>query len=138
MGRRGDVRWFSTAVCGCCLSNRVYLVAHFSDNRADERLSGGAMNRSTALQLLSKSKPVLTERYGVTRLALFGSTVREAAQSDSDIDVLVAFDGPATSERYFGVQFYLEDLLGSRVDLVTEKALRAELRPFIEKEAVHV
>ena len=96
------------------------------------------MNRSTALQLLSKSKPVLTERYGVTRLALFGSTVREAAQSDSDIDVLVAFDGPATSERYFGVQFYLEDLLGSRVDLVTEKALRAELRPFIEKEAVHV
>ena len=60
------------------------------------------------------------------------------AGSDSDIDILVAFDGPATSERYFGVQFHLEDLLGRPVDLVTEKALRPELRPFVEKEAVHV
>jgi len=96
------------------------------------------MNRSQAIELLTQSKPVLAARYGVTRLALFGSTERDAASSDSDIDILVAFDGPATSERYFGVQFYLEDLLGSPVDLVTEKALRPELRPFIEKEAVHV
>jgi predicted nucleotidyltransferase len=96
------------------------------------------MNRSLAISLLAQSKPTLTARYGVTRLALFGSTARDAAQSDSDIDVLVGFDGPATSDRYFGVQFYLEDLLGSPVDLVTEKALRPELRPFIENEAVHV
>ena len=96
------------------------------------------MNRSSAIQLLAESKPVLAARYGVTRLALFGSTVRDAARSDSDIDVLVSFDGPATSERYFGVQFYLEDLFGNPVDLVTDKALRPELRPFIEKEAVHV
>lgn len=96
------------------------------------------MNRKQAIALLSRSKSVLATRYGVTRLALFGSTARNAARSDSDIDILVAFDGPATSERYFGVQFYLEDLLGSPVDLVTEKALRPELRPFIEKEAVHV
>ena len=54
------------------------------------------------------------------------------------MDVLVFFDGSATSARYFGVQLYLEDLLGAPVDLVTDKALRAELRPFIEKEAVHV
>jgi predicted nucleotidyltransferase len=97
-----------------------------------------AMNRSHALELLTQSKPLLTARYGVTQLALFGSTARNAARSDSDIDILVAFDGPATSERYFGVQFYLEDLFGVPVDLVTEKALRAELRPFIEKEAVRV
>lgn len=96
------------------------------------------MNRTRALELLTKSKPTLATRYGVTQLALFGSTVHDTAQSDSDIDILVVFDGPATSERYFGVQFYLEDLLGCPVDLVTEKALRAELRPFIEKKAVHV
>lgn len=96
------------------------------------------MTRSQALALLSKSKPDLAERYGVTRLALFGSTVRDTARADSDIDILVSFDGPATSERYFGVQFYLEDLFGCNVDLVTENALRSELRPFIEKEAVHV
>lgn len=96
------------------------------------------MNRNQALFLLTQSKPALAERFGVTRLALFGSTVRNAARSDSDVDVLVEFDGPATSARYFGVQFYLEDVLGSQVDLVTEKALRAELRPYIEKEALYV
>lgn len=96
------------------------------------------MNRDQALALLAQSKPALNERFGVTRLALFGSTVRNAARNDSDVDVLVDFDGPATSARYFGVQFYLEDLLGCSVDLVTEKALRAELRPFIEREARYV
>ena len=96
------------------------------------------MDRSRALELLTQSKPLLMERYGVTRLALFGSTARNAARSGSDVDILVAFDGPATSERYFGVQFYLEDLFGCSVDLVTDKALRQELRPFIEQEAIHV
>ena len=96
------------------------------------------MNRTRVLELLTQSKPVLAARYRVTKLALFGSTARNTARNDSDIDILVAFDGPATSERYFGVQFHLEDLFGCPVDLVTEKALRAELRPFIEKEAVHV
>jgi hypothetical protein len=96
------------------------------------------MNREATLQLLAKHKVILAQRFGVVRLALFGSVVRDAAKSGSDMDVLVAFDGPATSERYFGVQFYLEDLFACPVDLVTEKALRPELRPFIEKEAVHV
>ena len=96
------------------------------------------MKRATALEILTNNKSTLAQRFGVTRLALFGSTARDVAQSNSDIDILVAFDGPATSARYFGVQFYLEDLFGCPVDLVTEKALRAELRPFIEKEAVHV
>jgi uncharacterized protein len=96
------------------------------------------MNRAQVLQQLAQSKPTLVARYGVTTLALFGSTVRDTARIDSDIDILVSFDGPATSERYFGVQFFLEDLLGRPVDLVTDRALRPELRPFIEKEAVHV
>jgi uncharacterized protein len=96
------------------------------------------MDRQHALELLTASKPVLQERFGVTRLALFGSTARDTATSTSDVDVLVTFDGPATSKRYFGVQFYLEDLLGCPVDLVTEKALRPELRPYVEQEQVYV
>jgi predicted nucleotidyltransferase len=96
------------------------------------------MDRSTAIELISRNKSELQKRFGVTQLALFGSTIRDTATRDSDVDVLVAFDGPATSQRYFGVQFFLEDLFGCPVDLVTEKALRAELRPFIEKERVIV
>ena len=96
------------------------------------------MNKAKALEILSRLKPELARQYGVTRLALFGSTVRDSAGPDSDIDIVVAFDGPATSTRYFGVQFMLEDELGHPVDLVTEKAMRAELRPFIEREAINV
>jgi predicted nucleotidyltransferase len=102
------------------------------------RLIGDVMNRTQAIEFLAQSKPILAARYGVTHLALFGSAARDSARIGSDVGVLVAFEGPATSERYFGVQFYLEDLFGCTVDLVTDKALRAELRPFIEKEAVQV
>lgn len=94
------------------------------------------MDPQQVIHALTEHKPVLAERYGVTRLALFGSVARGDAVAESDIDVLVACDGPETSKRYFGVLFYLEDLLGRSVDLVTEKALRAERRPHIEREAV--
>ncbi len=96
------------------------------------------MNRQQILDLLSRHKPELARRFGVRELALFGSSARDTAGEDSDIDILVAFDGPATSHRYFGVQFYLEDLLGRPVDLVSDKALRPELRPYVEQEAIHV
>jgi predicted nucleotidyltransferase len=96
------------------------------------------MNRQQALEALAKAKPELAGRFGVVRLALFGSTARDAADRESDIDILVAFDGPATSAQYFGVQFMLEDLFGCSVDLVTEKALRSELWGYIEKEAIYV
>ena len=80
----------------------------------------------------------LTERFGVTGLALFGSYARGTATESSDIDILVRFDGPATSKSYFGVQFYLEDLFGRPIDLVTDKALRPRFRPYVEREAVDV
>lgn len=96
------------------------------------------MRKQEALQLLAQHKPELIRRFGITDLALFGSVVRDSARPDSDVDVLVSFDGTATSTRYFGVQFYLEDLLGCPVDLVTDKALRPQLRPYIEKDAIHV
>ena len=96
------------------------------------------MRKAEAVSLLKVHKSALAEQFGIIRLALFGSTVRDAAGPESDIDILVKFDGPAMSARYFGVQLYLEDLLGQPVDLVTDKALREELRPFIEQEAVNI
>jgi predicted nucleotidyltransferase len=96
------------------------------------------MNRQQTLTILTRVKPELMRRFGVTRLALFGSTVRDEAHADSDVDILVSFEGPATSRVYFGVQFYLEDELDCPVDLVTEKAMRAELQPYIEQEAIYV
>ena len=96
------------------------------------------MNRQQVLILLAQSRPELSAQFGVTRLSLFGSFARNEATESSDIDVLVSFDGPATSQRYFGVLFFLEDLLGRPVDLVTDKALRAELRPHVEQSLIDV
>jgi predicted nucleotidyltransferase len=96
------------------------------------------MKRNEAISKLSLIKSELKGRFGVNRLALFGSTARDVASSESDIDILVSFEGPATSARYFGVQFLLEDLFECKVDLVTEKALRPELRIYVEQEAIYV
>ena len=96
------------------------------------------MNRDEVLKVLRAHKAILAQRLGVTNLALFGSVARNEMSDDSDIDILVRFDGPATSKAYFGAQFYLEDLLGHPVDLVTDKALRVELRPYVAREAINV
>lgn len=96
------------------------------------------MSGAEIIDLLASRRAELTRQFGVRRLALFGSVARGEATPASDVDVLVEFDGAATSRRYFGLQFYIEDLLGRPVDLVTTKALRAELRPAIEAEAVDV
>lgn len=96
------------------------------------------MKREAVLQLLRAHKLHLVRHFGVSKLALFGSVARDSATTQSDVDLLVEFDGPATSDRYFGLQFYVEDILGCPVDLVTSKALRQELRPFIEKEVLYV
>ena len=96
------------------------------------------MNREIVLSLLTQHKPELQLKFGVSSLALFGSTARGTAQKGSDVDVLISFAAPATSQQYFGARFYLEDLLNCTVDLVTDKAMRKELRPYIERDALHV
>ena len=96
------------------------------------------MTREHVLSELRAHQSRLARDFGVSKMALFGSVARNDAGEDSDVDVLVRFDGPAMARRYFGVQFYLEDLLGCPVDLVTHKALRSELRPTVAREAIHV
>ncbi len=96
------------------------------------------MDRATLLALLTRHKPVLAERFGVQKLALFGSFARDTARDDSDVDVLVRFSGPPTSNQYFGLQFYLEDLLGRTVDVVSETAMRERLRPDVERDAIAI
>ena len=95
------------------------------------------MNKEQILSLLAEHQNDL-DRYGVKSLALFGSVVRDEAGADSDIDMLVEFKGRATFDAYMDLKFYLEELLGKPVDLVTQKALRPQLRPRIERELVYV
>ena len=96
------------------------------------------MRKEEVLKLLTRHKPELVRRFGIADLALFGSTARDEATDASDVDVMVEFEGRSTAKRYFGVQFYLEDLLDRPVDLVQKDVVRAELKPYIEKDLIHV
>jgi predicted nucleotidyltransferase len=78
------------------------------------------------------------DRLGVASLAVFGSVARDEARPDSDVDMLVEFDGSATLARFMDLKSLLEEILGRRVDLVTRKAVRDRLRPEVEKDAVRV
>ncbi len=77
-------------------------------------------------------------RMGVAELRVFGSVARGTTMPDSDVDVLVRFSGRSTFDRYMDLKSYLERLLDRPVDLVTERALRPELREAIEQEAIRV
>ena len=96
------------------------------------------MNRDAILGLLQEHKATLAQRFGVSTLTLFGSVARDQAKDNSDVDILVSFDGPTHWRRFFDAQFYLEDLLGRQVDLATDKDLRPEIRPYVDEEAINV
>lgn len=95
------------------------------------------MRRDEILHLLGKQQAEL-KRFGVKSLALFGSVVRDEAGPQSDVDVLVEFESVATFDRYMGLKLYLEDLLETRVDLVTARSLKPRVRPYVEREAIRV
>ena len=97
-----------------------------------------ALRRDEALALLRSYKKELAERFDVASVYLFGSTARDRATATSDVDILVDFNGPATIERIFDLQSYIERLVDRPVDLVTRKALKKEIRPYIEAEAIDV
>ena len=94
------------------------------------------MNSAQILSTL-RNDAALT-RLGVASLRLFGSAARGSAVSGSDVDFLVRFSGAATFDRYMDLKLHLEESLGVPVDLVTEDALRPEMRSAVEKEALLV
>ena len=75
------------------------------------------------------------KRFGVKRCGLFGSHVRGQASGDSDIDILVEFEpGKKTFDNFMHLAFYLEDILRSKVDLVTVESLSPYIGPYILAE----
>lgn len=96
------------------------------------------MRRETAIAALRGHLPVLRRDFSVRRIALFGSTARDKAREDSDLDLLVEFDVIPTLDAFVGLKLFLEDRIGRKVDLVTPDALKPRMRPVVEREAVNV
>ncbi len=95
------------------------------------------MRRDEFLKILREHSAEVA-KFGVKSLSVFGSVARDEARPDSDVDVLVEFDPPPTFQRYIDLKFYLEDLLGCRVDLGTPDTLKPRIRARVQAEALHV
>ena len=94
----------------------------------------------TAAQILTKlreNKPELEKKYPIAQLALFGSYARGDAREDSDIDVLVSFDAPI-GMGFIQLAYDLEAIFNQKVDLVSRRAIKPRMLPFIEKDILYV
>jgi len=95
------------------------------------------MNRDTVLKKLSKHQVELESRFGVKSLSLFGSVARNEAVSASDLDILVSFINTPGIFGFINLKLYLENLFKCSVDLVTNNALKKQLREQILQEAIY-
>lgn len=80
----------------------------------------------------------IAAKYGAQNIRLFGSAARGEADERSDIDFLVEMAPGRSLFDLGGLQFELESLLGCRVDVVTERGLKARLRDRVLHEAVRL
>jgi len=86
-------------------------------------------------KIKQKILPILQD-YGIKRLALFGSCVRDGMNKDSDIDILVDIKADISLLGFVGLKQKLEEALGRKVDLVEYDTLKPLLREMILKEQV--
>ncbi len=97
------------------------------------------MTKRETIRRLTRNRSKLAA-FHVRRLSLFGSTARDEAREQSDVDLLVEFhpDVPVGLFTFVALQRFLGDILGTRIDLATPDALRPEMRDQIVGEAVRV
>lgn len=89
--------------------------------------------------ILKKYGTELNRRYGIKRLGIFGSFIRNEANEESDLDMLVEFEQDADIGllKFVEIENYLSDLLGVKVDLVEKSALKPRIGKHVMKEVVY-
>lgn len=86
-------------------------------------------------EIKRKILPIL-QRYGVKKIGLFGSCIREEMREDSDIDILVEIEDDISLLEFVGVKLEIEEELGKEIDLVEYNTIKPLLRERILKEQV--
>jgi predicted nucleotidyltransferase len=95
------------------------------------------MKRDEVLSAL-KHNNILAEQFGIKSLYLFGSTARDEARPDSDVDLLVEFNRPLGLFEFIELQQRLESILGCKVDLGTKRSLKQRIKEDVMREAILV
>ena len=96
------------------------------------------MDLAQLVELLRQQLPLLSERYRVESLGVFGSYVRREQRPDSDLDVLVTFRETPSLLKFIELENYLSDVLGVKIDLVMKDALKPHIGQHILNEAIAV
>jgi predicted nucleotidyltransferase len=100
---------------------------------------GRAAMATTLAELVKEKRAdilALAAKHGARNVRVFGSVARGDADQQSDIDFLVQMAPGCSLLDLGGLQYDREQLLGCRVDVVTEQGLKARLREEILSEAV--
>ena len=94
------------------------------------------MTKEEILQKLRGNREKLRQ-FGVKRIGIFGSAVRDELREDSDIDVVVEFEEEKKNfDNFIELTFFLEELFGRKVDLLTPQSLSPFIKPYIEREVL--
>jgi predicted nucleotidyltransferase len=96
------------------------------------------MGKQEIIKIIRNIKPEMESLYGVQRLGLFGSYVREKQRKKSDIDILVTFNRDIDLFDFLDLREYLESQLHVKVDLVMESALKPAIGKRILSEVEYV
>lgn len=92
-----------------------------------------------SLLTLLKANGQKIRSYGVTNLSIFGSFNTENLHDESDVDLLVEFDPNQKSfDNFMELSFFLEELLGRRIEIITPQSLSKHIGPHILSQAEHV
>ena len=89
------------------------------------------------LSLLQSNKDKLKEKYPISEIGIFGSYARGDQNAESDVDVIVDFNDKIGLE-FIKLAHDLEDLLGTKIDLVHKKAIKPKYWPYIQKNLIYV
>jgi len=97
------------------------------------------IEKELIIKKLKEIKDYLRKEYGIENIGLFGSLVRNEQNESSDIDLLIEIQAEMLSLiKYMKLKFFLEDILGRKVDLVLKRAIKPRLRERILKEVIYV
>lgn len=98
----------------------------------------GMYSKEEILQKLRKLKPELIAEYPISELGLFGSYSRGDNRNDSDIDILVDFNGLIDGFEFIRIAHKLEDNFDAKIDLVSGGGIKPGYLPYVEKNLIHV
>ena len=96
------------------------------------------MGKTEIIKIIKSNKPEIESRYGVQRLGLFGSFVKERQRKKSDVDILVTYNSDIDLFEFLDLREFLEKKLGTKVDLVMATALKPTIGKRILAEVEYV